>query len=209
MRDVRIFYKKSGPLRFISHLDMNRYLSRLIRRAGLPVWYTQGYHQHMYLTFALPLSLGFASEYEVVDLRLTQDDFPLDEICNRLNEYAVDGFEAFKAAVPKCKPAQIGYCRYRIDFLGAVDTKALRAFLQSAPILVEKRSKKGVLKPVDIAPKIKDFNILGNSLTVTLTAGNDNVNPTLLLKAFFETHPQSDYAVTKEILFTTEMEPFE
>lgn len=209
MRDVRIFYHKSGPLRFVSHLDMNRYLPRLIRRAGLPVWYTQGYHQHVYLTFALPLSLGYASEYEVVDLRLTQDEFPLQEICRRLNACAVDGFAAFRAAEPKYKPAQLGYCRYRIDFLASVDQDALRAFLQSAPIFVEKRNKKGGYKAVDIAPKIESFTVSGNCLTITLAAGNDNVNPALLLQAFFEKQPEADYTVTREMLFTTAMEQFE
>lgn len=204
-----MFYRKSGPLRFVSHLDMNRYLPRLIRRAGLPVWFTQGFHQHMYLTFALPLSLGFSSAYEVVDLRLTQDDFPLEEICARLNRYAVEGLEVFRAAEPKYKPAQIGFCRYGIEFLAEVDGQALQAFLQSDSIPVLKRNKKGKYTEVDIAPKIHGFSLQGNRLAVTLAAGNDNLNPSLLLEAFFENRPKVDYAVTKEMLFTSDMEQFE
>lgn len=208
MKDIRLFYRKNGPLRFISHLDMNRYLPRLFRRAGLPVWFTQGFHQHAYLTFALPLSLGYASEYEVVDLRLTEEDFPLGEICRRLNEKAVPGLEFFGAAEPKCKTAQIGYCRYRIDFLAPVDAAALTAFLQRAPILVQKRNKKGKYSAVDIAPKVREYALSPGSLTITLSAGNDNVNPALLLEAFFAEHPPAEYTVTKEMLFTADMEQF-
>lgn len=208
MKDIRVFYRKSGALRFVSHLDMNRYIPRLVRRAALPVWFTQGFHQHMYLTFALPLSLGYNSEYEVVDMRLTEDEFSLSEVERHLNENAVPGFEVFRVSEPKHKPAQIGFCCYALDF-PSLDSAALEAFLQSEQIFVKKRNKKGKYNEVDIAPKIRDYAIEGNRLTVTLSAGNDNLNPALLMEAFFESHPKTDYTVTKKMLYTTEMEQFE
>ena len=208
MKDVRIVYRKNGPLRFVSHLDMNRYLPRLIRLADLPVWYTEGFHQHLYLTFALPLSLGFNSEYEVVDLRLIEDDFPLEEIKRRLNEKAVNGLEILSVNEPKFKPSQIGFCRYKVEFLEAVDTASLESFLNSEEIIIEKRNKKGKYNKVDIAPKIKDFVLDGNYLTLTLSAGNDNLNPTLLLDAFFGDGKKAEYIVTREMLYTAEMEQF-
>lgn len=208
MKDVRIVYRKSGPLRFISHLDMNRYLPRLIRLADLPVWYTEGFHQHLYLTFALPLSLGFNSEYEVVDIRLIEDEFPLEEIKRRLNEKAVNGLEFLSVSEPKCKPAEIGFCRYKVEFLEAVDTAGLESFLNSEEIIIEKRNKKGKYNKVDIAPKIKDFILDGKYLTLTLSAGNDNLNPTLLLDTFFGEGKKAEYIITREMLYTAEMEQF-
>ena len=80
-------------MRFISHLDMTRFMARVIRRAELPVWYTEGFNPHLYMTFALPLSLGFESEYEVVDIRLLDDGYPIDTLCDKLaihNDY--EGF---------------------------------------------------------------------------------------------------------------------
>ncbi len=208
MKDVRVFYRKSGPLRFVSHLDMNRYLPRLIRLADLPVWYTEGFHQHLYLTFALPLSLGFNSEYEVVDIRLTEDDFPLAEIKRRLNEKAVNGLEILSVGEPKCKPGQIGFCRYKVEFLEVIDTARLESFLNSEEIIIEKRNKKGKYNKVDIAPKIKDFVLDGKYLTLTLSAGNDNLNPTLLLDAFFGEDKKAECIITREMLYTAEMEQF-
>ena len=67
---VRIFFSKSGRARYISHLDLNRTMTRAVRRAGLPIWYTEGFSRHPYLTFAAPLSLGFEGERETMDLRL-------------------------------------------------------------------------------------------------------------------------------------------
>ena len=67
-------------MRFISHLDMTRFMSRTIRRAELPVWYTEGFNPHLYMTFALPLSLGFESDYEVVDIRLLDDNYDISTL---------------------------------------------------------------------------------------------------------------------------------
>ena len=69
---VRLFFTKLDRAKYISHLDMNRCMSRALKRSGLPVWYTGGFNPHMYLTFPLPLSLGCESVYECVDLKMTQ-----------------------------------------------------------------------------------------------------------------------------------------
>lgn len=57
-------------MKYISHLDLNRCMARALRRSGVPVWYTQGFTPHPYVTFALPLSLGHESVCEVMDFRL-------------------------------------------------------------------------------------------------------------------------------------------
>ena len=57
-RDLRLFYTKTGSAKYISHLDVMRAFQRAFRRSKIPVWYTEGFHPHLYLTFALPLSLG-------------------------------------------------------------------------------------------------------------------------------------------------------
>ena len=68
LRNVRIFYEKKGRMKFVSHLDMNRFMSRLIAKSKIPVWYTEGFNSHIYINFALPLSLGFESDYEVLNV---------------------------------------------------------------------------------------------------------------------------------------------
>ncbi len=70
MKNVRVFYEKKGRLKFVSHLDMNRFMSRLITKSKIPIWYTEGFNQHIYMNFAVPLSLGFEGFYEIMDIRL-------------------------------------------------------------------------------------------------------------------------------------------
>ena len=82
--DYRVFYSKTGRLKYISHLDVNRLMQRALKRSGLPVWYTEGFNPHIYITFALPLALGLESFYEVMDFRLTAE-LSEKEIIRRLH----------------------------------------------------------------------------------------------------------------------------
>ena len=47
-------------------------MQRSLRRAGIPLWYTEGFNRHPYVTFAAPLSLGFEGLQETMDIRLEQ-----------------------------------------------------------------------------------------------------------------------------------------
>ena len=55
---VIIEFAKRGPLRFLSHLDLARAVDRMVRRAKVPVLYSEGFNPHARLSFAPPLPLG-------------------------------------------------------------------------------------------------------------------------------------------------------
>ena len=61
MIPVRMFFSKTGRAKYISHLDTMRTFTRAFRRTSLPLWYTQGFNPHLYMTFPLPLALGVES----------------------------------------------------------------------------------------------------------------------------------------------------
>ncbi len=67
---IRLRFSKSGPLRFIAHLDMAEALHRLLRRAGIPVSHTQGFNPKLRVSIAPPLSLGSEGQGELVDIML-------------------------------------------------------------------------------------------------------------------------------------------
>jgi radical SAM family uncharacterized protein/radical SAM-linked protein len=87
---LRIRYEKGGHLRFISHLDLIRCLSRAVRRAGLPIAYTKGFNPHPQLSFGPPLPLGIIGKSEFMDLKLTE---PLgcDLVKRKLNKILPEG----------------------------------------------------------------------------------------------------------------------
>ena len=70
---VRLWFKKTGPLKFTSHLDFLRYFQRVIKMSKIPIWYTQGYNPKMYVAFGLPLSLGMTGKNEFAEIRLTEE----------------------------------------------------------------------------------------------------------------------------------------
>ena len=179
-------------MRFISHLDMTRFMSRLIRRAGLPVWYTEGFNPHLYMTFALPLSLGFESDYEVVDIRILDDDYDIASLPEKLNAVCPPYIQFFGATEPVKKAGDVAAASFSILFDdGGEILNDLNAFLGRGSILVLKKTKKGVEKEIEIGDKIVSFsteNIDGNTvLNITLPAGSqENINPELYLNKFFD-----------------------
>lgn len=184
-------------MKFISHLDMTRFASRALRRAHLPVWYTEGFNPHPYITFALPLSLGMTSDYEIMDIRLTDDGYDTQNICERLNAVCPSDLRFFDAAEPRLKTGELAFADYEITFNdGGALKNHLADFFERKEIPVTKKNKKGELKQFDAAEKIRRLRIECDKNTrvfITLPAGgNDNLNPTLILEAFFS-QPSAEY----------------
>jgi radical SAM family uncharacterized protein/radical SAM-linked protein len=69
---LRVWFGKQGDMTLTSHLDLVRLLERIIRRAGLPVAFTGGFHPHPRISIATALSLGASSSGEIMDFELTQ-----------------------------------------------------------------------------------------------------------------------------------------
>ena len=198
MPNLRLFYRKRGRAKYISHLDITRCMQRSLKRAGLPVWYTQGFNPHMYMTFALPLALGYESDYECMDLRFTHlMDF--EEIQSRLNTALPRDIQVWKVDFQKEKPLAITQADYRLTVYPQDPERfwqEFSAFCEQPEILTQKRTKKG-MKTVDLKP---EFTLLGHQtegerciLTLRTTAGQKNFNPTLLTDAFWAASGQTGY----------------
>lgn len=199
MKSVRIFYTKQGRMKFVSHLDMNRLMARILRKSNLPVWYTEGFHQHIYINYAVPLSLGFEGVYEVMDIRLTEDDFPLSEVTARLCAVAPEGIDFLRAAEPQKPTVEIAFAEYELvlERENAGLYKRLAEFLNQPAVLCSKRDKKGRMKEFDIIPKIKSTAFSEEKAVLVLACGNEgNLNPTLVMNAFF------DWAQIEPVFYT-------
>jgi radical SAM-linked protein len=70
---VRVIFSKQGALRYIGHLDLHKIWERSIRRARLPLAYSQGYHPQPKINLAAALPLGFSSRAEVMDMWLNEE----------------------------------------------------------------------------------------------------------------------------------------
>ncbi len=213
MNEIRVFYKKTGNMKFISHLDMNRLMTRAIKKAGVPVWYTEGFNPHPYMTFSMPLSLGHESYCESFDIRLVEE-CDLNSLVARFNEVLPNGIEITRIAPAVNKPTDITKAVYKIVFYDADEkfcTK-LAAFLGRENIIVEKTGKKGKITQINLAEKILAKDIAeadGNcTLSVALPSGTtENINPALLIAAFSDTMLEMPcYDIIREQLFCGEEE---
>lgn len=160
--DVRLVYEKCGRAKYISHLDLMRAMQRAIKRAKLPVWYTQGFNPHIYIMFPLTLSLGFESRVEVMDIALLEDmDF--EEVRARLNAQMPEGMRIVSCAKPVYKHTQITHARYNVRFTAdrppEVCMELFEDMLSKEKIEIEKRTKKKTVNLVDIRPSINAVNI--------------------------------------------------
>lgn len=186
MKSVRIVFSKIGQIKYVSHLDLVRAMTRAVRRADIPLWYTEGFNRHPYLTFAAPLSLGYEGLRETMDIRMA-DDFPFDELVKRLNTVLPEGLTAISAADAVAKAGDLAAAEYRLTIHLPMAVIA-EAFSRSE-LLVEKRTKKKTMKTINIRPYFADALVqsAGENITVvtvTLPSGsNENINPGLLITA--------------------------
>lgn len=201
-------------MRFVSHLDMNRFMSRIIHKSKLPIWYTEGFNKHPYITFALPLSLGFESDYEIMDFRITDDELSLDSIKKAFDEVFPPYLKIMEAIFPVMKTGEIAFADFQVSFDTADDDfyKLLKKILSYKEIIVSKKSKKGTISEIDIAPKIKSFTLNKNGniiLSLTLPAGSkDNINPNMLMNYIEENTVLPEYKICRTALYNEKMELF-
>lgn len=80
---LRITFARDATLKYIGHLDMARTWQRILRRAELPLAYSEGFNPQPKITFAAALPVGCTSEHEVMDIVLSPSR-DVDEVHERL-----------------------------------------------------------------------------------------------------------------------------
>jgi len=192
MKSVRLWFKKDGLAVYISHLDMNRCMTRAVRRAEIPLWYTEGFNPHPYMTFLMPLPLGQVGMREPLDIRI-EGEMTFSEIKRRLNSVMPDGIEIVDVAKPVNKPNEIAAAEYEIIVEFASEGEAegfaegAKSIINSGILNAEKRSKRGI-KTVNLCEFIRSFSVKAEGkevfATTVLAAGNTtNLNAELLMNS--------------------------
>ncbi len=192
-KTVRIKFRKVGSLQYISHLDLQRTFARVLMRADVPMWYTQGFNPHAKVVFGLPLSVGTESECEFIDLRLDRD-ISTSELRDRLNRELTEEMRVSEAYEPTSKFAEIGWAKYEMQlrFAGASaeTAKAMQTLFETSPLEMTKKTKSGE-KVVDIIPMIRRVRVVYNPdradeirISALLSASStEYLNPEMLIQA--------------------------
>ena len=219
MQTVRLTFSKTGEAKFLSHLDMMRCFTRAARQCGYPVWYTEGFNPHIYLMFSCPLSLGFESSVETVDLRLLQDGGIPADLAERLNRGLPNGIRVLGCSEPQQKHTEIAWSEWSAVLpceQPAAVTQAFAAFLDSEQILITKKTKKGVLRTDDVKPLIKKVQWAHGEGSAEFTLilsqrAESALNPMVLFEAFSAASgvDTEATAITRLALYNERMEKFQ
>ena len=201
MADIRVCFTKLGNLKYISHLDLQRAIHRMLVRSGLPISYSEGFNPHPRLNIALPLSIYQEGEKELCDFRVTED-VDVQTIKEKLQSAAFPGLDIVSVEVADRKLAT-----KRAVWRLVLETDITSCEFESAlsgEMKVVKRSKTGE-KTVDISPMVKfvscesenGFTVLRVELNA---AGNDYLNPSYVA-AFFGDRVKIKRVVRENIIF--------
>ncbi len=193
---VRVVFGKTGNLQYFSHLDLQRTWQRVLVRASIPMWYTQGFNPHSKIVFGVPLPVGSEGMEEMVDLRLDRA-ITCEEVKQQLNAELTDEMRVSEVYRPTTSFSDIAWATYEITLCTPGDPTANAAAVtalfssEAEPILMTKRSKSGD-KEVNILPMIYAAKATADRdgllhIRATLRAGNtENLNPEYLIKAMRE-----------------------
>jgi radical SAM-linked protein len=152
---VRITFTKQNALRYIGHLDLHRLWERAMRRAGLPISYSQGFHPQPKISLAAALPLGFSSRNEVLDVRLNED-VATEDISARLTDNLPPDIKVLDVQeVDERLPAMqtlVLSAAYDVHLTEPVDGSELKrrveALMQTESLIRERRGKTYDLRPL-------------------------------------------------------------
>ena len=190
-KNIRIKFLKTGSLQYISHLDLHRLINRALVRAGIPIWYTQGFNPHAKMVFALPLPVGVESVCEYLDVKIDRE-IPCDDVKELLNRQLTGELQVIEVYEPTAKFAEVSRAEYRILLESVSASPALagqiNAFFSAVPIMMTKKTKSGE-KEIDITALIHKLQAefcpdCGKiRINATLTAGAESLSPEFIMAA--------------------------
>ncbi len=190
---IRVKFSKHGAMKFIGHLDILRYFQKAIRRAEIPIVFTEGFSPHMVMSFASPLGVGIESEGEYMDIEI-KEPLSTEEAVRRLDAVMSEGMRILDfRQIPDEKAsnamALVAAADYRIRFRDGYEPdldwkKLYTSFLEQPSISIIKKTKKSETE-LDIRPLIYESRLEEDSIFVRLSSGSAaNIKPELMMDAF-------------------------
>ena len=218
MDELRLRFTKTGRAVYISHLDLMRTMQRSFLRAGLRLKHSEGFNPHPQLVFALPLSVGMASECELLDFKLDEIAC-VSEIPYLLNRALPEGIRVTEVYRKTRKFKEIRWLDvdgvFEYDGQNACEKlPALMDFFARESLVIQKKSKSGI-SDFDISPALRSisFDSEGEKvfLKAVVSAQEPTMNPELLPAARTQLAPEltPDFAsFTRRQVYDADMRIF-
>lgn len=174
---VRLRLRKFGRARMVGHLEYLTMFQRAVRRAKLPIRFSNGFHPTPKISYLEALPMGVTSEAELVDLELVRL-MPVPQLIDDLNVQLPEGFSIIEGAVVPWKSpspsAAVATTRYRVPLPQPVPaelSERIIAFIESEQVMVT-RLKKGREEQLDLRPNVLEISRLDDELELLLIKGS-------------------------------------
>jgi radical SAM-linked protein len=167
---VELRFRKLKPLRFISHHDLMTTLSRALRRAAVPVRYTEGFNPRPRMVLLQPLPVGVVSEDEVAEIELSEWVRP-QELQSRIAAAMPEGL--FVTSVRLLRPFRKGQTFAGVEYVArlplqtAIDGRAIGNLLAASEAFVERR-RPDETKRINVRTHVRSLSVEGDSLRMEL-----------------------------------------
>ncbi|HLO27112.1 MAG TPA: TIGR03960 family B12-binding radical SAM protein [Geobacteraceae bacterium] len=173
---IRLRFRKTGRMRFLSHLELINLFSRAVSRARVPIRFSQGFHPHPKFSFATALSVGVESWAEYMDMEIAAG-YGAGRVKEGLNSVLPEGLEILESGEIPLRTESLSVImdkiRYRVTL---PDTATL-----DLPSCVEKflaletyplhREKKGKSQDLDLRRELAELQAEGSSLEMLVGRG--------------------------------------
>lgn len=200
-KKIRMKFIKTKDMIYISHLDVQRLLQRVFRRADIELSFSQGFNPHPKITYGNALALGVESYGEYVDIEI-EADLAIEVLKERLNAQLPDGMDFVKLVElvggERNLASSIEYGDYEftvenVDKISREDIcKRLDKLMSMESIMMTKKNKKGKMVDIDIKPLINTLSLLDYGQeefvvsAILATGSKQNLNTNIFIPKLLE-----------------------
>ena len=159
--DYRVSFSKCDYARFFSHLEMVNIFLRALRRAGIPMKYSQGFHPLPKVSFEDSLPIGIESRHETLYLSVDNRTDP-SAVINGLNLELPEGLHVFdcRPAPPRSQRRCAETVFYEIELNhGFFDENALKSFHSQSVVMIRRTNKKGKVRNINLKEVILNIEV--------------------------------------------------
>ena len=211
----RLKISKMNAMKYISHLDWQNTLTKVLYRSGLDLCFSQGFNPNPKFSLGVALPIFVESVCELADIEIYNDkkETELTEILNKVLPEDIRILSAKR--IEKNTPAIdiiAQWASYTFETLkmGILKNQDLLYIIEkissSNEIFIEKINKKGIKKLVNIKPAIKSAEIIGDKLQMILKTGQSeeipSVKPEDVIKLY---KPDIDFRIIRTAFYDKDM----
>ncbi|MFZ5570050.1 MAG: TIGR03960 family B12-binding radical SAM protein [Thermodesulfobacteriota bacterium] len=185
----RLIYSKTGNARFFGHLELVNMVFRALRRAEIPLKYSEGFHPKPRVSFDNPLPLGMESLSEGFSMMLKRHLSP-ERMIRSLNRQLPEGLRILECHLETgtAKNSREPEFEYDIHLPGSVfDPLLLEQFRSEPAALLSRRNQKGTLQKINLTDMITGIRLeRPDRLFLTLRPANGPwIRPTEIIRHIF------------------------